>query len=116
MNEIFYYRYYIYTLLYLHILSITYYYTILYDILYRKLEESHDWLCSLADNAITASQCEGVLKSLYTGLDTEKQRGIKSLVNTLNISNYIYNGLFINSFNSYNVTSYVCNNNLYCDL
>lgn len=47
--------------------------------LYRRMEESHDWLCSLADNAITASESEGFLKKLYTGLDNEKQRGVDSL-------------------------------------
>jgi len=49
----------------------------------RKMEESHDWLCSLADNAVTASESEHLLKKLYDGLDAEKQRGMKSLYSAL---------------------------------
>jgi predicted metallo-beta-lactamase superfamily hydrolase len=30
----------------------------------RRIEESHDWLCSLSDNAITASEGETILKGL----------------------------------------------------
>ena len=47
------------------------------------MEESHDWLCSLADNAVTASESEHLLKKLYDGLDAEKHRGMKSLYSAL---------------------------------
>jgi hypothetical protein len=47
------------------------------------MEESHDWLCSLADNAITARESENMLKRLYAGLDNEKQRGMDSLHSAL---------------------------------
>ena len=57
---------------------------IIYCLSHRKMEESHDWLCSLADNAVTARESENVLKKLYTGLDVEKQRGMESLHTALN--------------------------------
>lgn len=45
----------------------------------RKQEESHDWLCSLADNAITAAISEEALKELYFKLDGEKSKSMESL-------------------------------------
>jgi hypothetical protein len=45
----------------------------------RRIEEAHDWLKCLADNAITAAECEFVLKELYSNLDKEKERGLVSL-------------------------------------
>jgi hypothetical protein len=45
----------------------------------RKQEESHDWLSSLADNAITAAISEEKLKELYTKLDGEKSKSMESL-------------------------------------
>ena len=50
----------------------------------RKMEEAHDWLCSLADNAVTAAESEWKLKELYAGLDREKQRGVSALHQALN--------------------------------
>jgi hypothetical protein len=50
----------------------------------RKLEEAHDWLCSLADNAVTARESENMLKQLYAGMDAEKARGMSSLMTALN--------------------------------
>lgn len=35
----------------------------------RKREEAFDWLCSLADNALTAFISEGKLKEIYQELD-----------------------------------------------
>jgi hypothetical protein len=49
----------------------------------RKIEESHDWLCSLADNAITAQVAEEKLKELYAKLDGEKNKSMDSLQNAL---------------------------------
>ena len=45
----------------------------------RKREEAHDWLCSLADNAITASESEIWLKDLYENLDFAKNAGVDDL-------------------------------------
>eukprot|EP01038_Epipyxis_sp_PR26KG_P008891 gene8891-11991_t len=45
----------------------------------RNIEEAHDWLCSLADNAITAAASEDILKELYSGLDKQKSGGVESL-------------------------------------
>eukprot|EP00981_Chlorochromonas_danica_P005459 scaffold1091_cov164-Ochromonas_danica.AAC.82 len=45
----------------------------------RKHEECHDWLCSLADNAITASIAEEVLHKLYGELDFERQKSLDAL-------------------------------------
>lgn len=45
----------------------------------RKQEECHDWLCSLADNAITASVAEVQLHALYGQLDFERQKSLDSL-------------------------------------
>lgn len=45
----------------------------------RKHEETHDWLCSLADNAITAAISEEKLKELYAQLDGEKGNSMGSL-------------------------------------
>lgn len=45
----------------------------------RKQEEAHDWLCSLADNALTAAVSEEKLKLLYEGLDQEKNKSMESL-------------------------------------
>lgn len=49
----------------------------------RKQEESHDWLCSLADNAITAAISEEKVKELYAKLDAEKVKSMDSLQNAL---------------------------------
>ena len=45
----------------------------------RRIEESHDWLCSLADNAVTAAESETLLQHLYTTLDSEKLAAIESV-------------------------------------
>ncbi len=45
----------------------------------RKIEESHDWLSSLADNALTAAISEERLKHLYSRLDKEKTKSMDSL-------------------------------------
>lgn len=52
-------------------------------LLCRKIEESHDWLSSLADNAITAGLSEETLKGLYASLDNEKAKGIESVQTAL---------------------------------
>jgi hypothetical protein len=49
----------------------------------RRIEESHDWLCSLADNAMTAAISEERLKVLYERLDLEKNKSMDSLTNAL---------------------------------
>ena len=50
----------------------------------RKIEESHEWLCCLADNAITASISEENVQDLFYGLDKERERAITSLHTALN--------------------------------
>ena len=50
----------------------------------RKIEESHEWLCCLADNAITASISEENVQDLFYGLDKERERAISSLQTALN--------------------------------
>ena len=50
----------------------------------RKIEESHEWLCCLADNAITASISEENVQDLFYGLDKERERAINSLHTALN--------------------------------
>ena len=45
----------------------------------RRIEESHDWLCSLADNAVTAAESETLLQHLYSTLDSEKLGAIESV-------------------------------------
>lgn len=45
----------------------------------RRQEESHDWLCSLADNAMTAAISEQKLKSAYGALDGQKGNSMDSL-------------------------------------
>jgi hypothetical protein len=49
----------------------------------RRIEESHDWLCSLADNAMTAGVSEEKLKDLYQRLDKEKNKSMDSLTNAM---------------------------------
>lgn len=44
-----------------------------------KTEEAHDWLSSLADNAVTAAESEHVLQDLYAKLDAEKASALQSL-------------------------------------
>ena len=43
----------------------------------RKREESFDWLCSLADNAIIAADSEVMLKKLSDGLDHAEKQGLE---------------------------------------
>lgn len=45
----------------------------------RRVEEAHDWLMCLADNAVTAAESEASLKELYSSLDMEKERAMVSL-------------------------------------
>lgn len=47
----------------------------------RRLEECHEWLCCLADNALTANLSENYLQTLYDSLDQEKKRGLTALEN-----------------------------------
>ena len=45
----------------------------------KKVETAHDWLCCLADNAITAASSESILSGMFTTLDKERERAVKSL-------------------------------------
>lgn len=54
-------------------------------VLIRKQEECHDWLCSLADNALTAAISEEKVKSLYEHLDKEKVKSMDSLMNAMSM-------------------------------
>jgi hypothetical protein len=45
----------------------------------RRIEEAHDWLTCLADNAITAAECEVRLKECNTNLDNERELALVSL-------------------------------------
>jgi hypothetical protein len=45
----------------------------------RRQEEAHDWLCSLADNAMTAGISEVKLKDAYAALDAQKGNSMDSL-------------------------------------
>ena len=50
----------------------------------RKREESFDWLCSLADNAVTAAEAEVVLKELSERLDNTKEGGLDNVRQAIN--------------------------------
>jgi len=52
-------------------------------VLVKKQEEGYDWLCSLADNALTAAISEGKVKGLYSKLDQEKGKSMDSLTNAM---------------------------------
>jgi len=52
------------------------------DLFFRN-ECAHDWLCCLADNAITASESEDTVRQLYNVLEMERRRGLESLQSAL---------------------------------
>ena len=52
------------------------------DLFFRN-ETAHDWLCCLADNALTASESETTVRQLYNVLEMERQRGLDSLQSAL---------------------------------
>ena len=45
----------------------------------KRQETAHDWLCCLADNAIIAAESESVLSGMFSTLDGERGRAVKSL-------------------------------------
>jgi hypothetical protein len=49
----------------------------------RQSEESYDWLCCLADNAIIAAESEDMIKTLSDLLDGERNRAVTSLQNAM---------------------------------
>jgi glucan-binding YG repeat protein len=49
----------------------------------KRMEDAHDWLCCLSDNALTASESERVLAQLSTSIDSERTRAFKSLEETI---------------------------------
>jgi len=51
--------------------------------LIKKQEECYDWLCSLADNALTAAIGEEKVKKLYNHLDIEKVKSMDSLIHAM---------------------------------
>lgn len=52
------------------------------DLFFRN-ESAHEWLCCLADNALTASESEETVRKLYSVLDNERKRGLDSLQSAL---------------------------------
>lgn len=47
--------------------------------IFRRVEDAHEWLCCLADNAVTASESEVQIKNLFDQLDRERDRSLTSL-------------------------------------
>ena len=45
----------------------------------KNVETAHDWLCCLADNAVTAASSESILSGMFTTLDKERERAVQSL-------------------------------------
>lgn len=55
--------------------------------------QAHDWLCCLADNAITASEGESTINGLFSLLDSERHRALSSLHNALKIYTEQHNAI-----------------------
>ncbi len=47
------------------------------------MEDAYDWLCCLADNALTAGESERVLQQLTFTLDTDRSRVKAALQETI---------------------------------
>ena len=45
----------------------------------KRIESAHEWLCCLADNALTAASSESILSGMFDTLEVEKDRAMKSM-------------------------------------
>jgi hypothetical protein len=59
----------------------------------RRHEEAHDWLCCVADNALTAMCAEAAMDQLQEGLQAERQRALDSLHSAINTYTVQHNAI-----------------------
>lgn len=58
-----------------------------------RVEDAHDWLCCLADNALTAAESERILNQLCISLDSDRARALHSLHSTIEAYSQQHNAI-----------------------